>query len=224
MHKTVENLLKIYQKVKVKFETNNDITKLPNIIAVSKTFKIDHILPVINYGHLHYGENKVQEAEDKWSEKRKIEPNLKIHMVGKLQSNKARKAVKIFDYIHSMDNYKLADICKKSEEDFNRKLSYFIQVNIGNETQKSGVQSKDVKSFLSYCKDEIKLNVIGLMVLPPNDDNTEKHFRNVSQLNYELGLKDLSMGMSSDYKIAIKYKSTFLRIGSAILGPRTLKK
>ena len=113
--------------------------------------------------------------------------------------------------------------CKKSENDLNRKISYFIQVNIGNEMQKSGVQSKDVKSFLKYCKDEIKLNVIGLMVLPPNDDNTEKYFSNVSQLNYELGLKDLSMGMSSDYKIAIKYKSTFLRIGSAILGHRTFK-
>ena len=180
--------------------------------------------PLIKSGHYHYGENKVQEAEDKWSEKLKTEPNLKIHMVGKLQSNKAKKAVRIFDYIHSLDNHKLADICKKSENDFNRKISYFIQVNIGNEMQKSGVQSKDVKSFLKYCRDEIKLNVIGLMVLPPNDDNTEKHFSNVSRLNYEIGLKDLSMGMSSDYKTAIKYKSTFLRIGSAILGPRSLKK
>ena len=156
--------------------------------------------------------------------KLKTEPNLRIHMVGKLQSNKARKAVKIFNFIHSLDNSKLADICKKSENDLNRKISYFIQVNIGNETQKSGVQLKDVKNFLNYCKDEIKLNVIGLMVLPPNDDNTEKYFSNVSQLNYELGLKDLSMGMSSDYKIAIKHKSTFLRIGSAIMGPRSFKK
>jgi len=196
----------------------------PNIIVVSKTFPFSALEALIKSGHYHYGENKVQEAEDKWSENLKKEPNLKIHMVGKLQSNKARKAVKIFDFIHSLDNYKLADICKKSENDFNRKIAYFIQVNIGNEMQKSGVQSKDVKSFLKYCKDEKKLNVIGLMVLPPNDDNTEKHFNNVSQLNYELGLKDLSMGMSSDYKIAIKYKATFLRIGSAILGPRSLKK
>ena len=190
---------------------------------MSKTFPLLTLEALIKSGHYHYGENKVQEAEEKWSEKFKTEPNLKIHMVGKLQSNKARKAVKIFDYIHSLDNHKLADICKKSEKDLNRKLKYFIQVNIGNEMQKSGVQPKDVKSFLKYCKDEIKLNVIGLMVLPPNDDNTEKYFSNVSQLNYELGLKDLSMGMSSDYKIAIKYKSTFLRIGSAILGPRTFK-
>ena len=191
---------------------------------MSKTFPFSALEALIKSGHYHYGENKVQEAEDKWSESLKKEPNLKIHMVGKLQSNKAKKAVRIFDFIHSLDNYKLADICKKSENDFNRKISYFIQVNIGDEMQKSGVQSKDVKSFLKYCKDEKKLNVIGLMVLPPNDDNTEKHFNNVSQLNHELGLKDLSMGMSSDYKIAIKYKSTFLRIGSAILGPRSLKK
>ena len=191
---------------------------------MSKTFPFSALEALIKSGHYHYGENKVQEAEDKWSESLKKKPNLKIHMVGKLQSNKAKKAVRIFDFIHSLDNYKLADICKKGENDFNRKISYFIQVNIGNEMQKSGVQSKDVKSFLKYCKDEKKLNVIGLMVLPPNDDNTEKHFNNVSQLNHELGLKDLSMGMSSDYKIAIKYKSTFLRIGSAILGPRSLKK
>ena len=196
----------------------------PNIICVSKTFPLLALEALIQSGHYHFGENKVQEAEEKWTEKLKTEPNLRIHMVGKLQSNKARKAVKIFNFIHSLDNHKLADMCKKSENDFNRKISYFIQVNIGNEMQKSGVKSKDVKSFLKYCKDEIKLNVIGLMVLPPNDDNTEKHFSNVSQLNYELGLKDLSMGMSSDYKIAIKYKSTFLRIGSAILGPRSLKK
>ena len=191
---------------------------------MSKTFPLTALEALIRSGHYHYGENKVQEAEEKWSEKLKTEPNLRIHMVGKLQSNKARKAVKIFDFIHSLDNRKLADVCKKSENDLNRKIAYFIQVNIGNETQKSGVQLKDVKSFLKYCKDEIKLNVIGLMVLPPNDDNTEKYFSNVSQLNYELGLKDLSMGMSSDYKIAIKHKSTFLRIGSAIMGPRSFKK
>ena len=191
---------------------------------MSKTFPLSDLEALIKSGHYHYGENKVQEAEQKWSEKLKTEPNLKIHMVGKLQSNKARKAVKIFDFIHSLDNHKLADICKKSENDLNRKISYFIQVNVGNEMQKSGVQLKDVKTFLKYCKDEIKLNVIGLMVLPPNDDNTEKYFSNVSRLNYELGLNDLSMGMSSDYKIAIKHKSTFLRIGSAIMGPRSFKK
>ena len=214
------NKLKV---IKDSIENFNSKSK-PIIICVSKTFPLSALEALIKSGHYHYGENKVQEAEEKWSEKLKTEPNLRIHMVGKLQSNKARKAVKVFDFIHSLDNRKLADVCKKSEIDLNRKIAYFIQVNIGNETQKSGVQLKDVKNFLKYCKDEIKLNVIGLMVLPPNDDNTEKYFSNVSQLNYELGLKDLSMGMSSDYKIAIKHKSTFLRIGSAIMGPRSFKK
>ena len=145
-------------------------------------------------------------------------------MIGKLQSNKAKKAVKVFDFIHSLDNQKLAEICKKSENDLNKKISYFIQVNVGNESQKSGVKTTEVKSFLNFCKDEINLNVIGLMVLPPNDDHTEKYFAEVSKLNYELGLSDLSMGMSSDFKLALKYKSTYLRIGSAILGPRTPRK
>ena len=176
---------------------------------------------MINSGHCHFGENKVQEAENKWSEVLKRNKNLKIHMVGKLQTNKAKKAVNIFSFVHSLDNFKLADICKKSEEELNKKISYFIQVNIGDESQKSGVSIKDVKSFLKYCSVENKLNVIGLMVLPPNDNNTEKYFEDVSKLNFELGLKDLSMGMSMDYKIATKYKSTYLRIGSAILGPRT---
>ena len=175
---------------------------------------------MINSGHCHFGENKVQEAENKWSEVLKRNKKLKIHMVCKLQTNKAKKALNIFSFIHSLDNFKLADVCKKSEEELNKKISYFIQVNIGDESQKSGVSIKDVKNFLKYCSVEKKLNVIGLMVLPPNDDNTEKYFEDVSKLNFELGLKDLSMGMSMDYKIATKYKSTYLRIGSAILGPR----
>ena len=177
--------------------------------------------PLISFGHCHFGENKVQEAEIKWSQIVKIKKNLKIHMVGKLQSNKAKKAINIFNFIHSLDNSKLADVCKKSEDELNKKISYFIQVNIGNESQKSGVLMKDVKSFLKYCLVENKLNIIGLMVLPPNDTNTEKYFEDISKLNSELGLKDLSMGMSTDYKIAAKHKSTYLRIGSAILGPRT---
>ena len=143
----------------------------PNIICVSKTFPLSALESLIKSGHSHYGENKVQEAEEKWSEKLKTEPNLKIHMVGKLQSNKARKAVKIFDFIHSLDNHKLADICKKSENDLNRKIAYFIQVNIGNETQKSGVQLKDVKSFLKYCKDEIKLNDDNRVEILDNNKN-----------------------------------------------------
>ena len=193
----------------------------PNIICVSKTFPLSKLEPLINFGHCHFGENKVQEAEIKWSQIVKINKNLKIHMVGKLQSNKAKKAINIFNFIHSLDNSKLADVCKKSEDELNKKISYFIQVNIGNESQKSGVLMKDVKSFLKYCSVENKLNIIGLMVLPPNDTNTEKYFEDISNLNSELGLKDLSMGMSADYKIAAKHKSTYLRIGSAILGPRT---
>ena len=141
-------------------------------------------------------------------------------MVGKLQSNKAKKAVNIFSFIHSLDNLKLADVCKKSEEELNKKVSYFIQVNVGNESQKSGIPMREAKSFLKYCSVEKKLNVLGLMVLPPNDNNTEKYFKDVSKLNFELGLKDLSMGMSSDYEVAAKHKSTYLRIGSGILGPR----
>ena len=193
----------------------------PNIICVSKTFPLSKLEPLINFGHCHFGENKVQEAEIKWSQIVKINKNLKIHMVGKLQSNKAKKAINIFNFIHSLDNSKLADVCKKSEDELNKKISYFIQVNIGNETQKSGVLMKDVKSFLKYCSVENKLNIIGLMVLPPNDTSTEKYFEDISKLNSELGLKDLSMGMSADYKIAAKHKSTYLRIGSAILGPRS---
>ena len=141
-------------------------------------------------------------------------------MVGKLQSNKAKKAVNIFSFIHSLDNSKLADVCKKSELELNKKVSYFIQVNVGNESQKSGIPMKEAKSFLKYCSVEKKLNVLGLMVLPPNDNNTEKYFKDVSKLNFDLGLKDLSMGMSSDYQVAAKHKSTYLRIGSGILGPR----
>jgi len=179
--------------------------------------------PLIDFGHCHFGENKVQEASEKWSEIKETRKDLKIHMVGRLQTNKAKKAVRLFDFIHSLDSIKLADALKKSESEFNKKISYFIQINIGNENQKSGIYSKDAKDFLKYCIDEAKLNIIGLMVIPPNDENTVKYFQDTSNLNSELGLKDLSMGMSSDYELAIKFKATFLRIGSGILGPRNLK-
>ena len=216
VNETIKNIKIIQENL-----NNLTYTNKPNIICVSKTFPLSKLEPLINSGHCHFGENKVQEAENKWSEVLKRNKNIKIHMVGKLQTNKAKKAVNIFSFVHSLDNFKLADICRKSEEELNKKISYFIQVNIGDESQKSGVSIKDVKSFLKYCSVENKLNVIGLMVLPPNDNNTEKYFEDVSKLNFELGLKDLSMGMSMDYKIATKYKSTYLRIGSAILGPRT---
>ena len=202
---------------------NYNIIK-PNIICVSKTFPIQKLKPLIDFGHCHFGENKVQEAEEKWAEIKKTNKDLKIHMVGKLQTNKVKKAVNLFDFIHSLDSIKLADVLKKTEEEFNKKISYFIQINIGNEIQKSGISTKDVKDFFKYCSEEKKLNIIGLMVIPPNDEHTDKYFEEVSNLNSELGLKDLSMGMSSDYEKAIKFKSTFLRIGSAILGPRNFKR
>ena len=216
INETINKLKIIQENLK-----NLSNSSKPQIICVSKTFPLSKLEPLINFGHCHFGENKVQEAEIKWSQIVKINKNLKIHMVGKLQSNKVKKAINIFNFIHSLDNSKLADVCKKSEDELNKKISYFIQVNIGNESQKSGVLMKDVKSFLKYCSVENKLNIIGLMVLPPNDTNTEKYFEDISKLNSELGLKDLSMGMSADYKIAAKYKSTYLRIGSAILGSRT---
>ncbi len=214
------NKLKLIQD---NLENSNYNVVKPNIICVSKTFSIQKLKPLIDFGHRHFGENKVQEAAEKWSEIKKIHKDLKIHMVGKLQTNKVKKAVRLFDFIHSLDSRKLADALKKSESEFDKKISYFIQINIGNETQKSGIYAKDAKDFLKYCIEENKLNVIGLMVIPPNDENTIKHFKDVSNLNYELGLKDLSMGMSSDYKLALKFNSTFLRIGSEILGPRNIK-
>jgi len=177
-------------------------------------------MPLIDYGHLHYGENKVQEAESKWKEIKKIKPELKLHMVGKLQSNKAKKAVEIFDYIHSLDNQKLADVLSKSQNLLNKSINYFIQVNIGNEQQKSGIPYGEVDAFYNYCSKEKNMNILGLMAIPPNDDNTDKYFRSVSELNASLGFKELSLGMSSDYQLALNFKATYLRIGSAIFGKR----
>ena len=191
------------------------------IVAVSKTFSLDHIMPLINYGHMHYGENKVQEAESKWLQIKKEKKDLKLHMIGKLQSNKAKKAVEIFDYIHSLDNQKLADILARSQKNINKSIKYFIQVNLGNETQKSGISYNEVDAFYNYCVKEKNLNVLGLMAIPPNDDKTEEYFKNISELNASLGLKNLSIGMSSDYMEAIKYKSTHLRVGSLIFGERS---
>ena len=204
----------------------SNISKLDNskptkIIAVSKTFSLDHIMPLIEYGHNHFGENKVQEAETKWLQIKKEKKNLQLHMIGKLQSNKAKQAVKIFDYIHSLDSQKLADILSKSQSEINKSLNYFIQVNIGNEKQKSGINYNEVDQFYNYCTKEKKMNVIGLMAIPPNDENTEKYFKSLSELNASLALKELSMGMSSDYMDAIKHKATYLRIGSLIFGERS---
>jgi len=196
-------------------------TKPVNIIAVSKTFPIEHIQPLIAHGHIHYGENKVQEASVKWLEPKKHNQNLKLHMVGKLQSNKAKDALKIFDYIHSLDNQKLADVLAKHQKNMNKNIEYFIQVNIGNEIQKSGIPVNELDPFYNYCVNEINLKIIGLMAIPPNDNNSEKYFKSLNQLNKSLALENLSMGMSADYMGAIKNESTFVRIGSSIFGARS---
>ncbi len=213
-------IIERFDKIKSNIEKFS-IADSRTIVAVSKTFSLDHIMPLINYGHMHYGENKVQEAESKWLQIKKEKKDLKLHMIGKLQSNKAKKAVQIFDYIHSLDNQKLADVLAKSQKNINKSIKYFIQVNMGNETQKSGISYNEVDAFYNYCVKEKNLNVLGLMAIPPNDDKTEEYFKNISELNASLGLKNLSIGMSSDYMKAIKYKSTHLRIGSLIFGERS---
>ena len=195
-------------------------SKQVKIVAVSKTFSLNHIQPLINYGHDHFGENKVQEALSKWSEIKKQKPELKLHMIGKLQSNKSKNAVEIFDYIHSLDNQKLADALAKNEINQNKNLKYFIQVNIANEIQKSGIPVSELDAFYNYCTKEKKLNILGLMVIPPNDQNTKKYFTSLNELNSSLALNDLSMGMSADYNEAINCGATFIRVGSSIFGNR----
>jgi pyridoxal phosphate enzyme (YggS family) len=209
-----------FEKIKSKI-TSLKTDRPVNIIAVSKTFTLEHIQPLVDYGHLHFGENKVQEASSKWSVQKKMNKNLKLHMIGKLQSNKAKDAVKLFDYIHSVDNQKLADALAKQQTNFNRNLKYFIQVNIGNEIQKSGIPVNELDAFYNYCINEINLNIIGLMVIPPIDQNADKYFKSLNELNKSLALENLSMGMSADYMEAIKHGSTFVRIGSSIFGPRS---
>ena len=209
-----------FEKIKLNIASIK-VDKPVNIIAVSKTFTLEHIKPLINHGHIHFGENKVQEAIVKWSDQKKENQNLKLHMMGKLQSNKAKDAVRLFDYIHSVDNQKLADVLAKYQKNFNKSLKYFIQVNIGNEIQKSGIPVGELDAFYNYCTNEIDLKIIGLMVIPPLNDNTEKYFKSLNQLNKSLALENLSMGMSADYLKAIKNGSNFVRIGSSIFGPRS---
>ena len=192
-----------------------------NIIAVSKTFPLEYIDPLIRHGHQHFGENKVQEAVAKWSTLKKHNNNIKLHMIGKLQSNKAKDAVKLFDYIHSLDNKKLADALAKHQISLKKNLNYFIQVNIGNEKQKSGITIGELDPFYNYCKNEINLNVLGLMIIPPNDNNPGKYFDYLNKLNKSFALQDLSMGMSADYIEAVKRGATFIRVGSSIFGDRS---
>ena len=194
--------------------------RIPKLIAVSKTFKIDHILPLIEYGHLDYGENKVQEALEKWSDIKKQNVNIKLHLIGKLQTNKVKFAIKIFDYIHSLDSEKLAKKLAEEQKKQNKKPKIFIQINIGEETQKSGIMKDELIDFYKFSKD-LGLNVIGLMCIPPFEDDSSKFFSKMSDLKNKIDVKELSMGMSSDYLNAVEYNSTYLRVGSNIFGPRS---
>ena len=219
MHSTIKNLININKQINSKIANLDNYKIEPKVIAVSKTFKIDHILPLIEYGHKHYGENKVQEAVEKWTDIKKTNQDLKLHLIGKLQSNKVKFLPGLFDFIHSLDNEKLANKISDEQKNKNWHPKIFIQVNIGNETQKSGIKVEQVENFVKFCK-ELKLNIIGLMCIPPINEDPEKSFLRMNYLNKKMNFNELSMGMSADYLSAIEYKSTYLRIGSEIFGER----
>ena len=218
MHNTVKNLLDIENNIKVNLNELN-INNYPKIIAVSKTFKIDKILPLIEHGHIHFGENKVQEAIEKWKAIKKKNSEIKLHMIGKLQTNKVKFAVQLFDYIHSVDSEKLAKKISDEQLKINKKIKIFLQVNIGGENQKSGINKKDINKLVSYCK-KINLDLIGLMCIPPANIEPQDYFNEMKQLNKYFDFVELSMGMSSDYIKAAKNFSTYVRIGSGIFGQR----
>ena len=219
MHKNLENLKLIKNKIneiidKTQLKTN------PQIIVVTKTFPIENITPLLESGHVHYGENKIQEAEKKWTEIKKNYKNLCLHMLGKLQSNKAKKAVDLFDYIHSLDNEKLALKISQYQKELSKNVKLFIQVNLADEKQKSGVPLSNLKKFYNYCVNDLSLNIIGLMCLPPINSNSDKYFKLLKKNSDDLNLKELSMGMSSDFNNAVINGSTFLRLGTIIMGER----
>ena len=218
MHITVKNLLNIENNIKINL-TKLNIKNNPKIIAVSKTFKIEKIFPLIEHGHSDFGENKVQEAVEKWTEIKKLHPLIKLHMIGKLQTNKVKYAVQLFDYIHSVDNEKLARKIALEQSKIDKKVKVFLQVNIGDENQKSGINRNELEQLVLSSKD-IGLNVIGLMCIPPANIDPENYFIEMNNLKKDFGLSQLSMGMSSDYLKAIKHLSTFVRIGSSIFGQR----
>ena len=221
MHASLQKLNFVKNKVN-EIINQRQLKTDPKIVVVTKTFSLNKITPLLVHGHMHFGENKIQEAENKWSEVRNQYSNLKLHMIGKLQSNKAKKAVKIFDYIHSLDNAKLAAKIAQYEKELNKKTKLFIQVNLAEENQKSGILLNDLNNFYYYCKKELLLNVIGLMCLPPFESNSQKYFKMLKNVAEKLNLKDLSMGMSSDFEQAIINGSTYLRLGTKILGERNL--
>ncbi|WP_440914090.1 YggS family pyridoxal phosphate-dependent enzyme [Candidatus Pelagibacter sp.] len=219
MHKIVKNLLDVENNIKIhlnKLKINNN----PKIIAVSKTFKIDKILPLIEHGHTDFGENKVQEAIEKWTDIKESNEQIKLHMIGKLQTNKVKFAVKIFDYIHSVDNKKLAKKIADEQKKINKKIKVFLQINIGDENQKSGINKEDANQLVTYCK-EIGLNLIGLMCIPPANIDPANYFEEMNKLNNSFGFVDLSMGMSADYLAATKHFATYVRVGSSIFGNRS---
>ncbi len=218
MHNTVKNLIDIEKNIK-NYTDELKIHSQPKIIAVSKTFKVEKFLPLIEYGHIHFGENKVQEAVDKWTEIKKTNSKIKLHMIGKLQTNKVKFAVRLFDFIHSVDSEKLANKISHEQLKINKKIKIFLQVNIGDENQKSGINEKDLSYFVSYCK-EINLDLIGLMCIPPANADSDFYFNKMKHLNNNHGFKELSMGMSSDYLNATKNLATYVRIGSNIFGQR----
>ena len=219
MHVTIKNLLNINENINTNLQNEPKTFEAPKLIAVSKTFKIDHIMPLINHGHQDYGENKVQEATEKWTEIKKENKNIKLHLIGGLQTNKVRNAIQLFDYIHSLDSKKLADKISYQQKEQNVDRKIFIQVNLGKEEQKSGIPEEELLDFYKYCKN-LNLNIIGLMCIPPFNQDSTKYFSRMQELNKKIGLKELSMGMSGDYLNAIKYGSTFVRIGSDIFGQR----
>jgi len=214
MHESVNKLISIQEEINSK----NSKTK---IIAVSKTFPLSRIMPLIDYGHIHFGENKVQESIEKWAEFKIVNSKIKLHMIGKLQSNKVKQAVDLFDYIHSVDNFKLAEKISNETLKKNKNIKIFIQVNIGNETQKSGIKTENLKDFFYECKNNLNLDIIGLMCIPPVSQSSEQFFKKMNSLSNELDLNELSMGMSQDYLNAISNNASFVRIGSKIFGERS---
>jgi len=217
LHKSINNLALINDQIKSKF----GLVKNLKIIAVSKTFPMSEINPLIENGHLHFGENKVQEAVDKWSDIKKLNKNLKLHMIGKLQTNKVKYVVSLFDYIHSLDNIKLAEKIASEQIKKNKNLKIFIQVNIGNESQKSGINISELKNFYEKCTQEFNLNIVGLMCLPPQHGSAKNYFNEMVELKKTLNVEDLSMGMSEDYLEAVGCGATYIRIGSKIFGDRS---
>ena len=218
MHDSVQKYKDIISAIDRKIEEQK-LNITPKVIAVSKTFKLEKILPLIEYGHLDYGENKVQEAIDKWSSIKLKNQNIRLHLIGRLQTNKVKHAIKIFDYIHSLDSMKLAKKIADEQDKQNKKIKLFIQVNIGDEQQKSGVNKNQIKDLIDFSK-KLDLNVIGLMCIPPINEKPEKYFKEIKFLNKEFNLEEISMGMSSDYLKAVENSSTYLRIGSSIFGNR----